>query len=128
MRISDWSSDVCSSDLYSQRALPWWKSAPDPEAIRLPLGPLRWGPVPVPQGEELTFLTGLRSMTTAGDVALQTGMPAHLYLVNAPLRREYFPHAAGELLVVPPPGALPFPPDSGRLGFGPGAAVPLRRR
>src|SRR3546814_8293192 len=56
---------------YSQRALPWWKSAPGPEAIRLPLGPLRWGPVPVPQGEELTFLTGLRSMTTAGDVALQ---------------------------------------------------------
>src|SRR3546814_6482431 len=90
MRISDWSSDVCSSDLYSQRALPWWKSAPDPEAIRLPLGPLRWGPVPVPQGEELTFLTGLRSMTTAGDVALQTGMAAHLYLVNAPMRREYF--------------------------------------
>src|SRR3546814_4737557 len=42
---------------YSQRALPWWKSAPDPAAIRLPLGPLRWGPVPVPQGEELTFLT-----------------------------------------------------------------------
>src|SRR3546814_5427005 len=101
MRISDWSSDVCSSDLYSQRALPWWKSAPDPEAIRLPLGPLRWGPVPVPQGEELTFLTGLRSMTTAGDVALQTGMAAHLYLVNAPMRREYFTNADGELLVVP---------------------------
>src|SRR3546814_5278280 len=78
MRISDWSSDVCSSDL--------------------------WGPVPVPQGEELTFLTGLRSMTTAGDVALQTGMAAHLYLVNAPMRREYFTNADGELLVVPQQG------------------------
>src|SRR3546814_1490148 len=101
MRISDWSSDVCSSDL--------------------------WGPVPVPQGEELTFLTGLRSMTTAGDLALQTGMAAHLYLVNAPMRREYFTNADGELLVVPQQGALRFATEFGVLEVGPGEVCLLPR-
>src|SRR3546814_20159053 len=51
---------------YSHRALPWWKSAPDPEAIRLPLGALRLGPVPVPQGGALTSLTGLQAGKRVG--------------------------------------------------------------
>src|SRR3546814_9768300 len=71
---------------YRRRALPYWKSAPDraadPAGDRLPLGQLRWGPLPLPEGEELTFLTGMRSMTTAGDLAAQAGMAAHVYLVT----------------------------------------------
>ncbi|HEY9548541.1 MAG TPA: homogentisate 1,2-dioxygenase, partial [Kiloniellaceae bacterium] len=76
--------------LYRPLALPYWKSAPDraPDAgvTPLPLGQLRWGPLPVPEGEELTFLTGMRSMTTAGDLAAQAGMAAHVYLVNTSMR------------------------------------------
>src|SRR3546814_17964338 len=30
MRISDWSSDVCSSDEQAQSALPWWRRRPRP--------------------------------------------------------------------------------------------------
>src|SRR5918912_3369785 len=42
------------------------RTAPDREESELPLGQLRWAPVPVPD-EPLTFLTGLRTVTTAGD-------------------------------------------------------------
>src|SRR3546814_3323042 len=66
-------------------------------------------------------------MTTAGDVALQTGMAAHLYLVNAPMRREYFTNADGELLVVPQQGALRFATEFGVLEVGPGEVCLLPR-
>lgn len=109
------------------RELPYWKSAPDRERSRLPLGQLRWGPVPIPQDEELTFVTGVRTMTTAGDVATQVGMAAHVYLVTAPMRREYFVNADGELLVVPQQGGLRFATEFGRLEVMPGEICVLPR-
>lgn len=116
---------------YRRRALPYWKSAPDrvpdPVADRLPLGQLRWGPLPVPEGEELTFLTGMRSMTTAGDLATQAGMAAHVYLVNTPMRQEYFYNADGELLVVPQQGGLRFATEFGVLEVAPGEICVLPR-
>ncbi len=62
--------------------LPYWKSAPhvDPDVISL--GQYRWDPVP--QGDApLDWLTGMRTMTTAGDVNTQVGMASHIYLVTA---------------------------------------------
>src|ERR1700741_3074295 len=41
------------------------RTAPTREDDELPLGQLRWSPIPLPQ-ENLTSLTGLRPMTTAG--------------------------------------------------------------
>src|SRR3954462_15811257 len=46
----------------------------------LPVGQLRWDPIPIPS-EALTFVTGLRTMTTAGDSDTQVGMAAHLAFV-----------------------------------------------
>ena len=48
----------------------------------LPIGQLRWGPIALPK-EKLTFLSGLRTMTTAGDADTQVGMAAHVALVTA---------------------------------------------
>ena len=45
--------------------LPHWKTAPHVVEHGLPLGQLRWGPVPIPD-TPVTFLDGLRTMTTAG--------------------------------------------------------------
>src|SRR4249919_1393372 len=42
------------------------RTAPEREQSELPIGQLRWGPVPIPS-EPLTFVTGLRTITTAGD-------------------------------------------------------------
>ena len=53
------------------------------------LGPLRWSPPPIPT-EALTFVTGMRTMTTAGDVNTQTGMAAHIYFVDRSHDRRLF--------------------------------------
>jgi len=112
---------------FVRRALPLWRSAPDLAGDRLPLGQLRWGPVPIPRNDDLTFLTGMRTMTTAGDVATQTGMAAHVYLITAAMQREYFYNADGELLVVPQQGALRFATEFGLLEVRPGEVSVLPR-
>jgi homogentisate 1,2-dioxygenase len=45
------------------------------------IGQLRWNPVPMPE-DRTTFVTGLRTITTAGDSDTQVGMAAHLLFVN----------------------------------------------
>jgi len=69
------------------------------EESDLPIGQLRWGPIPMPD-ETLTFVSGLRTMTTAGDAETRTGMAAHVLLVTASMQNEYFFNADGELLIV----------------------------
>jgi homogentisate 1,2-dioxygenase len=105
--------------------LPYWKSAPHIVDHGLPLGQLRWGPVPIPE-EKLTFLTGLRTMTTAGDVYTQAGMAAHIYLVTAPMVDDYFYNADGEMMIAPQLGRLLIFTELGRIDVGPGeiAVVP----
>src|SRR3954463_1855905 len=64
---------------------------------QLPIGQLRWGPVPIPS-EKLTFVTGLQTITTAGDADTRVGMAAHLLFVTASMEDEYFFNADGELV------------------------------
>jgi len=74
--------------------LPYWKSAPHVVEDVVSLGQYRWDPVPLPSRssseavayqeiQPLTWLTGMRTMTTAGDVNTQVGMASHIYLVTA---------------------------------------------
>ncbi|MCF3945147.1 homogentisate 1,2-dioxygenase [Acidiphilium iwatense] len=105
--------------------LPFWKTAPHIVRHGLPLGQLRWGPVPIPD-EKLTFLTGIRTITTAGDVYSHAGMAAHVYLVTEAMMDEYFYNADGELLIVPQTGALLIFTEFGKISVGPGdiAVIP----
>jgi homogentisate 1,2-dioxygenase len=118
---------VAHQGRFARREMPHWKSAPDTMKGRLPLGQLRWGPVPLPEQEKLTFVTGMRTMTTAGDVATQVGMAAHVYLVTAAMQQAYFVNADGELLVVPQEGGLRFATEFGVLEVGPGEVCVLPR-
>src|ERR1700754_67980 len=61
---------------FSSTSYPLWKTAPCLGEHSLPLGQLRWNPIPTPT-EKLTFLEGVRTITTAGDVTTQVGMAAH---------------------------------------------------
>jgi homogentisate 1,2-dioxygenase len=105
--------------------VPFWKTAPHFAAQALPLGQLRWDPLPIPN-EPLTFVTGMRTMTTAGDVHTQTGMAAHVFLMTQDMEDDYLMNADGELLIVPQTGALDIATELGRIGAGPGdiAVVP----
>jgi homogentisate 1,2-dioxygenase len=92
----------------------------------LPIGQLRWSPVPIP-AEDLTFITGLRTMTTAGDSDTQVGMAAHVLLVTRPMENEYFFNADGEYLIVAQEGSLRFHTEFGVIDIEPGEICVIQR-
>ncbi len=102
------------------------RTAPEGERPSAALGQMRWGPVPIP-AEKLTFVTGLRTITTAGDADAMAGMAAHLALVTAPMEREHFFDADGELLVVAQEGALRFRTEFGVIDIAPGEICVIPR-
>jgi homogentisate 1,2-dioxygenase len=96
------------------------------EESDLPIGQLRWGPIPIPD-ETLTFVRGLRTMTTAGDAETRTGMAAHVLLVTASMQNEYFFNADGELLVVAQENGLRFRTEFGVIDVEPGEICVIQR-
>ena len=98
--------------------MPYWRSAPEVDPDVISLGQYRWDPVPHSDAA-LTFVTGMRTMTTAGDVNTQVGMAAHIYLANTTMEDEYFYSADSELLVVPQEGVLRFHTELGTIDLEP---------
>ena len=94
--------------------------------FEMPLGQLRWGPVPLPE-EPLTFVDGLRTITTAGDCGTQAGMAAHIYLVTRSMQDEVFWNADGELLIVLQQERLRFVTEFGVIEAEPGEIVVIPR-
>ncbi len=90
---------------FTNAGYPFWKSAPCLDDHSLPLGQLRWDPIPAPTARA-DFLAGIRTMTAAGDVMTQVGMAAHAYAFNDDMVDDYFFNADGELLIVPQRGAI----------------------
>ena len=90
------------------------------------IGQLRWDPVPLPD-TEVDFVTGLRTITTAGDADCQAGMAAHVALVNRAMTNEYFFNADGEMLIVPQLGALRFQTEFGIIDIAPGEICVIGR-
>ncbi len=103
---------------FTKRDVPFWKSAPNVDPDIISLGQYRWDPVPVAD-EPTTWITGMRTMTTAGDVNTQVGMAAHIYLVTRSMEDEYFFSADSELLVVPQQGHLRFATELGVIDLAP---------
>ncbi len=103
---------------FSRIEMPYWKSAPciDPDIQSLVQN--RWDPVPITD-EPLTWITGMRTMTTAGDVNTQVGMAAHIFMANADMEDEYFYSADSELMVVPQQGRMRFTTELGILDIAP---------
>ncbi len=98
--------------------MPDWKSAPNIDLDVISLGQYRWDPVPH-SDEPLTFITGMRTMTTAGDVNTQVGLATHIYLANSSMEDDYFYSADSELLVVPQQGLLRFHTELGTIDLAP---------
>ncbi|GAA6199706.1 homogentisate 1,2-dioxygenase [Aquicoccus sp. SU-CL01552] len=109
---------VKHSARYEKIDLPHWKSAPNVDPDVISLGQYRWDPVPYTD-EKQTWLTGMRTMTTAGDVNTQVGMASHVYLITASMVDEYFYSADSELLVVPQEGRLRFATELGIIDLEP---------
>ncbi|MFN3657824.1 MAG: homogentisate 1,2-dioxygenase [Pseudolabrys sp.] len=103
-----------------------WRTAPLREDANAPLGQLRWSPVPMPQ-EKLTFVTGLKTVTVAGDVDGQAGMAAHLLFVTESMKREHIFNSDGELLIVAQEGKLRFRTEFGVIDIEPGEICVIPR-
>ena len=102
-----------------------WRTAPAHEAD-LPIAPMRWSPVQIPS-EPLSFVEGVRTMTTAGDAGSQAGMGAHLYFCTRSMQDEYFYNADGELLFVPQEGRLRIATEFGIIDIEPGEIAIIPR-
>jgi homogentisate 1,2-dioxygenase len=102
------------------------RTAPERDESALPIGPLRWSPVPIPTAP-LTFVSGLRTITTAGDCETLAGMASHLSFVTRSMEREHFCNSDGEFLVVAQENGLRFRTELGVLEIEPGEICVIPR-
>jgi homogentisate 1,2-dioxygenase len=102
-----------------------WRSAPDP-ALTMPIGPARWSPLPLPERRQ-SFINGVHTITTAGDVATHTGTAVHIYLITASMEDEYFYNADAEMLFVPQEGRVRFCTEFGVIDTEPGEIAVIPR-
>ncbi len=77
--------------------------------------------------KQLTFVTGLHTITVAGDCESMSGMAAHVLLVTQSMVREHFFNADGELLIVAQQGALRFRTEFGLIEIAPGEICVIPR-
>lgn len=109
---------VKHSHRYEKIDLPYFRSAPDIHPDVTSLGQYRWDPIPHTD-TPFTWLTGMRTMTSAGDVHTQVGMATHVYLVTESMQDEYFYSADSEMLVIPQEGRLRFATELGIIDIAP---------
>ena len=93
----------------------------------LPSMQLRWKPVPFPEEGEIDFISGLSTMTTCGDAAMQAGMASHVYSINASMGRKCFQNSDGEMLIIPQQCKLKFATEFGILVVEPGEIAIIPR-
>jgi homogentisate 1,2-dioxygenase len=94
--------------------------------IDVPIAPMRWDPIAIPN-EKLSFLEGVRTITTAGDAGTQAGMGAHFYLITRSMKNEYFYNADGEMLFVPQQGEVRLWAEFGIIDVEPGEIAVIPR-
>ncbi len=75
----------------------------------------------------ITGIDGLRTIAVNGDPDAQTGMAAHLVLINRSMTGRAFVNADGEMLLVPQQGTLHITTELGVLDVAPGEVALLPR-
>ena len=110
---------------YEPFAQPWLKTGAK-DGVAAPPEPMRWHPTPIPDAPA-DFIEGLRTIVVNGDADAQTGIAAHLYLVNRSMAQRALVNADGEILLVPQLGRLTITSELGILDVAPGeiALLPL---
>lgn len=109
---------VKHSHRYEKIDVPDWVSAPNVLPDVISLGQYRWDAVAHSE-TPLNWITGMHTMTTAGDVNTQVGMATHVYLVNETMEDDYFFSADSEMLVIPQEGQLRFHTELGIIDVEP---------
>ena len=87
---------------------------------------MRWDPIPIPK-TKLNFVTGLHTMTVAGDAESMSGMAAHVLIITESMTHEHFFNADGEMLIVPQQGKLRLRTEFGVIDIEPGEIAIIPR-
>ncbi|WP_112264225.1 homogentisate 1,2-dioxygenase [Lentzea terrae] len=103
-----------------------WRSAPD-NAPKVPIAQMRWDPHPLPDTERTTFITGIRTITTGGDVEAQTGFANSVYTITDSMVDEYFYNGDAEMLFVLEHNPVRFCTEFGVIDAEPGEIVVVPR-
>ena len=77
--------------------------------------------------QSLSFVEGIRTITTAGDAGTQAGMGTHVYLITRSMADEYFYNADAEMLFVPQQGDLRMWTEFGIIDIEPGEIAIIPR-
>lgn len=110
---------------YEPYAQPYWRSGAA-QGRAMPPDPLRWHPIAIPD-VALDFVDGLRTIVVNGDPEAQTGVAAHLALMNRSMHRRALVNADAEMLLVPQQGELSLVTEFGVLDLEPGEVALLPR-
>jgi homogentisate 1,2-dioxygenase len=102
-----------------------WRTAPCVE-VELPPAPMRWSPIAIDDAA-VSFIEGMRTITTAGDAATNAGMAAHMFCATRSMEREAFYNADGEMLIVPQQGELRLRTEFGIIDIEPGEIAVIPR-
>src|SRR5215813_4194423 len=116
---------VKHSGRFAKVDMGYWRTAPCHE-YDLPIAQLRWDPPALPKNE-VTFLQGVHTMTTAGDAHTQAGMAAHMYLITKSMVDQNFYNADGEMMFVPQQGNLCLVTEFGLIDIEPGEIAVIPR-
>ncbi len=113
---------------YAPLAQSMWKSGAK-DGVAAPPDPMRWAALAVPAADEqaLDFVDGLHTMAVNGDADSQSGMAAHVYLVNRSMTQRALVNADAEMLIVPQQGELTVVTELGCLRVAPGEVALLPR-
>ena len=104
----------------------FWKTGPYRNPNSMPLQQTRWQPIPEPK-EKCNFITGMRTMTVAGDVNSLSGSANHMFVINQTMDTDYFHNCDAEMLIVPSMGEMVFFTEMGRMNVTPGEICVIPR-
>ncbi len=107
----------------------------DTECTFLPLNPrvhvspqqVAWLPFDIPEGNEVDFISGLKTIAGSGDPTLREGIATHMYLANQSMKQRAAVNSDGDFLIVPQQGALDIQTEFGPLYVQPGEIVVIQR-
>jgi len=106
----------------------YWRSAPD-DAPPVPIAQMRWNalPMPNPTAEETTFITGVRTITTGGDITTHSGFACSIYSITSSMVDAYFYNGDAEMLFVLEHGDVRFWTEFGIIDAEPSEIVVIPR-
>jgi len=88
---------------------------------------LAWLPFDIPEGDEVDFISGLKTIAGSGDPTLREGLAVHTFLANASMKKRATVNSDGDFLIVAQQGALDIQTEFGMLFVQPGEICVIQR-